>query len=70
MSMFATIRGRFPSPDGYESDEQLLVYKPEDSGLTIFLQFRDGRLINHDVREFGQYAPPKAIYNLASSAAP
>jgi hypothetical protein len=70
VSMFAKIRDRFPSPDGYWSNDQLLVYKPGDAGLTIFLQFRDGRLINHGPREFEQYAPPKAIYNLAPSAAP
>jgi len=61
VSMLAKIRGRFPSPDGYGSDDQLLVYKPGDAGLTNFLQFRDGRLINHNARAFELYAPQKAI---------
>ena len=48
-------------PDGYLADDQLLVYKLGDISTLVYLQFRGGKLINHDPQEFATFQPPTSI---------
>ena len=44
---------RYPEkyPDGFQDTDVIFSY-PSDQGLTVYLQYRDNRLINHDPAEF------------------
>jgi len=50
---------RYPQPDGYEDSDQILGFPL--SGGELYLQFRNGVLINFDPTEFDKYAEPQII---------
>ena len=56
-SMNSKVPHRFP--DGVHADDLIVGY--ETDGITQFFQFRDGRLMNHNPKDFEQ---PMTIYVL------
>jgi hypothetical protein len=43
-------------PDGVKDDDRVIEY-PIDDGATLWLQFRNGKLINHNPGDFAKYEP-------------
>ena len=47
-------------PDGVRDDDRVIGY-PCDESTTLWLQFRNGRLINHDPDDFAEYEPMTSV---------
>ena len=43
-------------PDGVRDDDRMIGY-PFGDGTTLWLQFRDGKLVNHNPGDFAKYEP-------------
>jgi hypothetical protein len=47
-------------PDGVQENDIFIGYPIRDGG-TLYLQFRDGRLVNHVAEDYTEYRPPMVI---------
>jgi hypothetical protein len=43
-------------PDGVRDDDKMIGF-PFDDGITLWLQFRNGKLVNHNPSDFTKYEP-------------
>lgn len=52
-------------PDGYHDQDMFLVYevKGPDSSVTVAMQFRGGRLVNHDPAAYAQWPSSAKLWS-------
>ena len=54
-------------PDGVRDDDKMIGY-PFDDGATLWLQFRKGKLINHNAADFAKYEPIVSVVSSQPSS--
>lgn len=47
-------------PDGVKDDDRMIAY-PFDGGVILWLQFRNGKLINYNPADFTKYQPINSV---------